>query len=293
MDPTRIQQRKIGFAGLVAINIVISGLLLIIVEGLASYGLLVRDVMTTNSLAERRHTGQGGYGVDQAYLWYKRDATKIEHQFQLLAFITDDFYRVLSDSFGGYGKPVLNLESGTLVVKSVPVPRRSFYFTWITENGENLNSLRTVEFVNRVLRKFSGVLPDSFELTQSQRDQEAQRILQKIFEDLNRLNEQHSSKLVLVYLPTILELRGKSPQKWSAPEEWAEFLEQESSSLKIPLINLFSEFRSLRDNELEHLFIPKGQLHYPGAEGHFTDTGNAFVSRLIHNKLTSRLPQLK
>src|SRR5262249_673910 len=187
MDPRRIQHKKSGFLGLVSINIFVLVSLLIAIEGLASYGLLLRDVMTTNPLAERRHTkydadlgwvnepnvyirdmygsgvyfqtnaqgfrnnhditssvpdgkarvicsgdsftlgygvdndhtwcellsvidpqletvnmGQGGYGVDQAYLWYKRDARKIEHQFQILAFITDDFYRVLSDSFSGY-----------------------------------------------------------------------------------------------------------------------------------------------------------------------------------------------
>lgn len=186
MDTSRTRNKKMGFARLIAGNIAIFGLLLMTVEGLASYGLLVRDVMTTNSLAERRHTtydpdlgwvnepnvyipdmygpgvylrtnaqgfrnnheinaavpagkvrvvcsgdsftfgygvdnahtwceqlsvldprletvnmGQGGYGVDQAYLWYKRDAAKIEHQVQLLAFITDDFYRMLSDSFAG------------------------------------------------------------------------------------------------------------------------------------------------------------------------------------------------
>ncbi|MDJ0518252.1 MAG: hypothetical protein QNJ74_19045 [Trichodesmium sp. MO_231.B1] len=56
--------------------------------------------------------GQGGYGVDQAYLWYKRDGTKFEHNIQIFAFITDDFLRMQSASFMGRGKPLLYLENG-------------------------------------------------------------------------------------------------------------------------------------------------------------------------------------
>jgi hypothetical protein len=210
METTRSEHRKKRLAELVAVEIVIFGLVLFIIEGVASYALFVRDVMTTTSLAERRRTkydaelgwvnepnvyirdmygpqvylrtnaqrfrnnhdistrvvdgkarvvcsgasftlgygvdnahtwcellsvlnprletvnmGQGGYGVDQTYLWYKCDAAKLEHQVQLLAFITDDFYRVLSDSFFGYGKPVLAIENDRLVVKNVPVVFRN------------------------------------------------------------------------------------------------------------------------------------------------------------------------
>jgi len=60
MDTSRTRNKKMGFARLIAGNIAIFGLLLITVEGLASYGLLVRDVMTTNSLAERRRRSQEG-----------------------------------------------------------------------------------------------------------------------------------------------------------------------------------------------------------------------------------------
>ena len=241
---------------------------------------------------EAVNMGQGGYGVDQAYLWYKRDGVKIEHQIQLLAFITDDFYRMVSDSFSGYGKPVLDVENGMLAVKNVPVPRRAYYFTRVTTNIRNLSDLRTVEFLTRVFRKIEGASADSHQLLQGQRDEQARKILHKIFEDLKRLNEQHSSKLVLVYLPTILELQGKGLQSWSSPEEWAGFLEEESSSLQIPLINLFPEFRSLTDNEWQRLFIPKGRLQYPGAEGHFTEAGNAFVASVIHDKVMNTLPSL-
>lgn len=377
METPGTHSRKTSFGRFIAGNIFIFGLLLIMIEGLASYGILVRDVMTTKFLAERRHTkydadlgwvnepnvyipdmygpsvylrtnaqgfrnnhdintavaqgkvrvvcsgdsftlgygvdnahtwcellsvldprletvnmGQGGYGVDQAYLWYKRDA-KFEHQVQLLAFITDDFYRTLHDSFGVYAKPVLEVENGALAVKNVPVPRRDYYFPWITENIENLRSLRTVEFLNRVLRKFSVPTASPHQLTQREKDEQARMILGKIFEDLKRINKQRSSKLVLVYLPTIYELEGKSPQyQWTDPDEWTEFLEKESRSLEIPLINLFSEFRSLPDDEMVHLFIPSGELPYSGAAGHFNNAGNDLVAKVIHDKLIGNLWEL-
>jgi lysophospholipase L1-like esterase len=358
MGTSRIHNKKMSVARLIAGNIAVLGLLLVIIEGLASFGLLVRDVMTTNILAERRHTrydpdlgwvsepnvyipdlygpgiylrinaqgfrndhdinsavpdgmarivcvgdsftfgygvdnahtwcellslleprletvnmGQGGYGVDQAYLWYKRDASKIEHQVQLLAFITSDFDRMQSDSFWGYRKPVLEVEDGTLTVKNVPVPRRSYYFPWITQNIEHLKRLRTFEFLNRGLQKIMvmGITPN--QLPQRRGDEKTQKVLEKIFEDLKRINEQRSSTLVLVYLPTLDELQYRAPSS----REWTRFLEEQSRLLRIPLINFFSEWQSLPSNEIANLFIPRNK--------HFNDVGNGFVARAILDKL--------
>jgi hypothetical protein len=351
-------------------NAAVLALLLLTIEGLASYGLFVRAVMTTSPHAERRHTkydadlgwanepnvyipdmygprvylrtnaqgfrnnheisvavldgrrrvvcsgdsftfgygvdnahtwcellsvldpglepvnmGQGGYGVDQAYLWYKRDAAKLDHQVQILAFITEDFYRMLSDTFLGYGKPILEVDDGKLMVANVPVPRRAYYFTWGTQNIQNLKSLRTVEFLNRVLLRIKVATGDSHELTQAERDEKARTILRKIFEDLKSLNERRSSKLVLVYLPTIDELEGNSLPRLTARERWAAFLEEESRSLDVPLINLFTEFRSLPDDQMLQLFIQDGQLPYAGAAGHLNDAGNEFVAKMLHARL--------
>ena len=65
MGAPSTHSEKITVSRLIAINILIFGLLLIIIEGLASYGLLVRDIMTTESLAERRHTK---YDVDLGWV---------------------------------------------------------------------------------------------------------------------------------------------------------------------------------------------------------------------------------
>jgi hypothetical protein len=358
-------QQKTSIARLIAYNIAILALLLVIIEGLASYTLLVRDLIKTQSTAEQRHTkydadlgwvgkaslyipdmygsgvylrtnsqgfrndhdittavpsgkarlicsgdsftlgygvdnahtwcellslleprletvnmGQGGYGVDQAYLWYKRDAAKIEHQVQILAFITNDFDRMQFDSFAGHQKPVPEIENGTLVVENVPVPQLTYY-SWNPQNISIVKQLRTVDFLNRAFEKLRDATTGPTQVTKRERTGKPQEVLHKILDDLQRLNEQRSSKLVLVYLPTIYELQGKGPQ------EWTEFLNQESEALGIPFFNLFNEFRSIPENDMVKLFIPSGQVAYRGAEGHFSEAGNALVAKLIHAKLMS------
>jgi len=49
-------KKKRGLAGLIIGNIAILGLFLILIEGLASYGLLVYDLVRLRSVSERRHT---------------------------------------------------------------------------------------------------------------------------------------------------------------------------------------------------------------------------------------------
>ena len=103
--------------------------------------------------------GQGGYGVDQAYLWFKRDGTQLEYNTHLFAFITSDFQRMRKDRFLGYAKPVLVIENGKLVATNVPVPRFAYKFTWLTANWDNLKGLRTVQFFNRALVKLAPTAP--------------------------------------------------------------------------------------------------------------------------------------
>jgi hypothetical protein len=223
---------------------------------------------------ETVNMGQGGYGIDQMYLWYKRDGTKFEHQVHLLAFITADFDRMQSDTFGGYGKPVIDIENRTLVVKNVPVPRPAYAY-----KGPNLSPLRTVELSRRVYRKL-GFARDNRSPIEKKRNERTQEVLTKIFEDLKRLNEERSSKLVLVYLPNQHELIGKGPQ------EWIQFIDKQSRDLGIPLINVLSTFRSsLPQRHAVKMFIPEGQLNYAAAAGHLNDQGNELVAQIIYQEL--------
>lgn len=217
---------------------------------------------------ETVNMGQGGYGVDQAYLWFKRDTEKLGHHVHLLAFVTPDFRRMENDQFHGYGKPVIQIENGSLVVKNVPVPRLAYRSPWLVSNFANLQRLRSVELFTRVGAKFGVAVnqPDAVI-----KKEQTQKILLKIFEDLKRVNDLRSSKLVLVYLPLESELEG------SGSEEWLDFIEHAAKSLDISLINVETAFRALPPAEVAGLFIPK--------DGHLNDKGNEFVANVIYHNL--------
>ena len=367
MTKSKTSKRTLHHHFLIVIwNTVIFGLILVVVEGLASYMLTVHDIMATYPLAERLHTkydsvlgwvneknvdikdmygpgiylrtnsqgfrnnhdfepavpdgkhrivcsgdsftlgygvdndhtwcqllatfdprletlnmGQGGYGVDQMYLWYKRDGARFEHQVHLLAFITNDFNRMQSDTFLQYRKPLIDIENGKLVVKNVPVPRPASDHSWLTDNVlPNLGRLRTVELLKQVGRR-PRFAPDTaadnekIERIAKERIEKTQKVLVTIFEDLKHLNAERSSKLVLVYLPTPYE----------ESEEWIKFIEKESQDLGIPLINVLSTFRTLPRSQTQSMFIPPGRLNYLHAVGHLNDQGNQLVTEVIYQGL--------
>ena len=229
--------------------------------------------------ASNSQHGPRGYGVDQAYLWYKRDGSTFEHQIHLLAFITADIYRMQSDRFQGYGKPVLGLENNTLVVKNVPVPGRAYDLSWLIFNNPTLSRLRTIQVLTSALSK-TGLIPETTSrLRRAEISPKTRAILSKILEDLQRLNEAHSSMLVLVYLPTGDELKGNRPQ------ESVNFIEAESRALGIPLINILRTFQSLPYDDAASMFIAKGQIQYPGAAGHLNERGNDLVARLVYEEI--------
>ncbi len=60
------------------------------------------DILTRiDTRLETINMGQAGYGLDQAYLWYRRDGLALDHQIHVLAFITDDFPRMQVTDFSG------------------------------------------------------------------------------------------------------------------------------------------------------------------------------------------------
>lgn len=220
---------------------------------------------------ETLNMGQSGYGVDQAYLRYKRDASSFEHHIHLMAFIVDDIFRMQSDTMLGYGKPVLAIEDDRLVVRNVPVPKRTAHLSRLAVIVREVRRLRTLELVDRALWKVGFKPASATASAETASNQKAQEVLRKVFEDLKRLNEERSSQLVLVLLPTLYDLTQS--QRW---REWADFLEEESRTLGLPMINLLDGFGRLRHKDILDMFF---------AHGHLTERGNEFAARLIYEEL--------
>lgn len=223
---------------------------------------------------ETINMGQGGYGIDQMYLWYLRDGNKFEHNILLFAFIDCDFYRS-GKHFLGYGKPFLRLQNDLLVADNIPVPKRSFYVPWLTENIEYLSKLKSF----RALRKIYNTLVfNKSTLFAPNRGGSDESIALRVFEDLSRINKLKHSKLVIVYLPHMLDLQSNDSLELRIS------LRLELAKRGIPFIDLFYDFKKLPVAEARAMFI--GQCKYPYSAGHYSEKGNAYVANLLYKELS-------
>src|SRR5207244_2480474 len=106
--------------------------------------------------------------------------------------------------------------------------------------------------------------------SQAERDAETRNVVRALFTDLKRVNQSHSSRLVLVHLPTLSELGGVDP--------WSAFIKDVAREEQIPLISVIDAFRSRTD--ARDLFFVEGT-----AGGHYNNAGHAFAAQLIVEQL--------
>ena len=226
--------------------------------------------------------GQPGYGVDQAYLLYRRAGSKIGHNAHLFALIGADIDRMQSAQFQGYDKPVLDLENGALAVKNVPVPRHSYFLPWLTDRKAIFGSLRMIEFARR-FRHRAGAEPSAPGEPAGGEDgrRKTREVLRLLFADLKRLNGDRGSELILVYLPALSDFQAGGSGGWLA------MIEEEARALQVPLINVLARFQALPPEGARTLFILPGRGTYPGVN-HLNEHGNAFVAKVIYEELRSR-----
>jgi len=230
---------------------------------------------------ETVNMGQGGYGVDQAYLWYKRDAAPLEHDLHFFAVVSPDFQRMEGKEFMGYPKPSLDLIDGKLTVTNTPLKERSTWTPWLSRARNHLSNLRVAQLVKRVR---GGMKAPKDSAHREERDRKIEKIARAIFEDLRRLNVEKGSRLILVHLPT-LRLLG-------APDRWRAFLADVARDLEIGWIDVTGVFAALESEDQAKLFIPQGALDYPGAAFHLNEEGNALAARVIAEAL-SKEPALE
>lgn len=230
---------------------------------------------------ETLNMGQGGYGLDQVYLWYKRDGLRFEHQIHLLAVISEDLDRMQSDTLLGYAKPVVDVQDGTLVVRNVPVPKRGYMLSRLHHVSRHARTLRTADLMGRALTTFGVTRPTKVEPVRNDKHERTRQVAEKILEDLDRLNSAKSSRLVVVYLPLLKELRSDHHR------QWLNVLQAKSRALQIPFVNVLDVFRSLTYAQALDMFIPEGQIPYLGAAGHLSHRGNRFVAGIIYDALTA------
>jgi hypothetical protein len=214
--------------------------------------------------------GQGGYGLDQIYLWYKRDGAPLQPDLLVFAVIAQDFYRMNGDDFIGYPKPVLRVRDGRLAVDNVPVPRRWGQRTTrrrVQAFFDGLGLVRTLRWLGRrgpaVEERFYGeVRPEALSAAALALD------------DLAAAARGNGRQLALVYLPT-RDTLGQEP----TPE--ATWMEEYARRTHVPFVNLVPEFARLPPWEIAALFRP---------DHHYTEHGNRFVAEALLRLLRERVP---
>lgn len=213
--------------------------------------------------------GQGGYGLDQAYLWYTRDGVALPHDIHIKAFITENYRRMTRDRFMGYGKPVVVFRDGELVVENVPPPRLQSLRSTSSAMGAFLRDLRIVQWLSvgaeaRAKRALA------------ERTEGMQETALAIFRDLDRLHREHNRVGVFVHLPVENDIRDGDSNAWRS------WLRAEADRNGWIFIDLVAELRAIPATEVPALFIQSDKGRYRGARGHYTEAGNRLIAeRLI------------
>lgn len=221
--------------------------------------------------------GQGGYGIDQAYLWYRRDGMAFAHDIQVFAFITVDFGRMRDAAFLGYPKPVLAIEEGRLVTRNVPVPQRSEARTKLRELVRTAATFRTVQLVQSWLAR-----PAPRPASGGEAADPLRPVVARVFESLRDLHRQRGSTLVLVYLPMLSDYTENRET-----DQWRGFVRDEAVRGQIAFVDLVDELRTIPSHEINGYFIKAGESTHGRGEGHYSVRGNEFIARALYRKLVA------
>ncbi len=235
-----------------------------------------RDIETVNM-------GQGGYGIDQAWLWYERDGTDLGHQLHVFAFVYPDITRMTQLSFLRYGKPRVRYGASGLSVENVPVPQAGILSGWLRRHRDTFGALRLFRLLGPlVARPLPEPADDRFA---PYSEDEAAAVALEIFADVGRSNAERNSVAVVVYLTSWLDLRDKPEET----QRFRDYFASELSRRSLPFIDLTDDFRALPPEVLETLFIKPGETPFRSAKGHYTAEGNAFVARTLSSRLDAAL----
>ncbi|RJO61503.1 hypothetical protein C4544_02535 [candidate division WS5 bacterium] len=214
---------------------------------------------------ETVNMGQGGYGIDQAYLWYMRDGRKLEHDIHIFAFIDDDFRRATSSKFWNYQKPVFKLKGDTLIIDNVPVPRYQFETPVLTRIATNWRNFQMFQLLGRMRERSKVQL-----IPYKGFDEPIRNIALKIFEALHQAHKEKGSTLVVLYLPTDYDYSHEVP--------WRKFLSDEFKKRDIIFIDMTPEFVKQPMNLMFKV--------------HYSEYGNKYLADALYKKLTA-IPEIR
>jgi len=211
----------------------------------------------------------GGFGVDQAFLRYRRDAADLEHQLALFGFITEDLRRMVVATEWGAEKPRLVVKDGELEVTGVPVRRVEPLDRFLRQAGTQTRQLR----LSQAIERFAGLERDEPQLASDASMIELTRV---VLRELHELAAARGAHPVVLHLPVESERSVGGSIDSLAP-----LLAAEVRALGGSWIDLLAEFRALDSADHAALFLRKPE---PSA-GHYNVAGCARVAGWLHAKL--------
>ena len=216
--------------------------------------------------------GQGGYGIGQSYLWYKRDGARLDHNIHVFAIVSAAFTRMMTKKFLGTPKPLLRTKNGKIFVENIPISRLSSHK--IFKYLKFFNIFRLVSETRGV--NFAGTLDNPAIYMEG----EGEELVGTIFESLKKINTTKSSKLVLVHLPTEKEYQNTNNDRLY------EFVRYEAEKRGVLYLNLVRDMRQVSSSKMSKFFFQKDINGFDGSKGHLTPMGNFFVAQKISKALT-------
>lgn len=215
---------------------------------------------------------QGGYGLDQSYLWYKSAAANTQHDVHLAAFFTGDLYRVFQHDFIGYAKPVLKLSNGKLIEPVSPVPQPNELKRFILIHQQSLKTLATTRLLTSFVKKTA--LNEEF-LAPNQLP-----LLTALLTSMSDLTKERGSQFIAVLLPTLDDYHDQANYR-----KMRTFVEGVGSVAGFRVIDVGSTLFAIGRDDIDSHFIAEGAVPYFGATGHYTETGNALVAQVVGQEL--------
>jgi hypothetical protein len=243
-------------------------------------GLGVDDEHPWCAVLERYFTGlrtlnmgQLDYGVDQSFLWYRRDGASISPRAHVFAVTATALERAASDVYLGRNKPYLTVENDRVTVGNLPLAHQS---AWELRRAAMRRALDELQIMRLVRRRPAF---DRAKLTSAQVD-ERWPVLERMLDELAALDKSRGVTLVLAYLPSS---RDRRP---SHLDVWRDTLAAYAARGHVPLVDLTRDLRALRPDSADIAFIssPAGGPVQFG--GQYSNVGHAWVART----LASRLP---
>jgi hypothetical protein len=221
--------------------------------------------------------GQDLHGLDQTWLWYRRDGARYPHRLQVLAVTNAALERAAAGDDAGWFKPHFELDGDRLAVRNVPVPRQTREALEDAAFERGLDELRIVQAVQRL----PGLDPVR---RRAERVDAKQPVFEAMLRELAAHHRARGTRLVLAYLPTTQDVRS---DRLDARRRW---LAEAATRQGLALIDLTPTFRAQRGDSLDLAFVSRtSPIVSPRAAGQYSALGHALVARTLAPELARRL----